>query len=135
MNNNENLFPEGVVSKDISTLIKVFDMFAKKTETQNVILSDINENTKNTIDFFKNREGLVKLLTTVITDSTIGLDTKLDVIKKKLDTLYEIEQSLESVKNSIVNLSKFLLLRISLIIISGTSAFAAIVYLINMFMK
>jgi len=135
MNNNENLFPEGVVSKDISTLIKVFDMFAKKTETQNVILSDINENTKNTIDFFKNREGLVKLLTTVITDSTIGLDTKLDVIKKKLDTLYKIEQSLESVKNSIVNLSKFLLLRISLIIISGTSAFAAIVYLINMFMK
>lgn len=135
MNNNENLFPEGVVSKDISTLIKVFDMFAKKTETQNAILSDINENTKDTIDFFKNREGLVQLLNTVMTDSTSDLNSKLDTIKKKLDTLYKIEQSLESVKNSIVNLSKFLLLRISLIIISGTSAFAAIVYLINMFMQ
>jgi len=135
MNSSENLFPDGVVNKDISTLIKVFDMFAKKTETQNIILSNINENTKDTIDFFKNREGLIQLLTSVINDSTIGLDSKLDIIKKKLDALYKIEQTLESVKNSIVNLSKFLLLRISLIIISGTSAFAAMVYLINMFMK
>ncbi len=135
MSNSENLFPEGVVSKDISTLIKVFDMFAKKTETQNAILSNINENTKDTIDFFENREGLVKLLTTVISDGTSDLDNKLDVIKKKLDVLYKIEQSLESVKNSIVNLSKFLLLRISLIIITGTSVFASMVYLINMIMK
>jgi len=132
---DEALFPDGVIKDDISILIKTFELFAKRTEAQNNILSEINSNTKGTVDFFKNRDGLVKLLTEVVNSSNEGLDDKLDSMKQKLDMLYKIEQTLESVKNSIVNLSKFLLLRISLIIIGGTSAFAAIVYIINMFMK
>ena len=132
---NKDLLPEGVVSKDIDILIKTFQMFASKTETQNAILSEISDNTKETIDFFKNREGLVQLLSGIISDNATGIEEKIEQIKKKLEMLYKIEKTLESVKGSIANLSKFLLLRISLIIISGTSAFAAIVYLINMFMK
>ncbi len=131
----DKLFPDGVISKDFDILIKAFELFATKTETQNSILSEINDTTKDTKDFFNNRDGLVQLLNTVMNEHNTTLNEKLESIKKKLDVLYRLEQSLESVKNTIVNLSKYLLLRISLIIITGTSAFAAIVYLINMFIK
>jgi ElaB/YqjD/DUF883 family membrane-anchored ribosome-binding protein len=139
---NSQLFPEGVLNSNAETLIKMFELFVKRTETQNVILSEINTNTKSTVDFFKDREGMVKLLVEVMNDSSENLEKQMEDVRSKIERLEELKKLMETIKNglemtktAISDLGKYLILRISLIIIGGTSAFAAIVYLIQMFLK
>jgi len=141
MDNNQ-LFPEGVLNSNAETLIKMFELFVKRTETQNVILSEININTKSTVDFFRDREGMIKMLIEVMNDSSENLEKQMNEVKEKIERLEEmkklmdaIKSGLDATKTAIMDLGKYLILRISLIIIGGTSAFAAIVYLIQMFLK
>lgn len=139
---NSQLFPEGVLNNNTETLIRMFELFVKRAEAQNVILSEISDNTKSTMDFFRDREGMLKLLVDVMNDSGQEVEKKMEEVKKKVEKLEDLQKmltaihnALEVTKTAITDLGKYLILRISLIIIGGTSAFAAIVYLIQMFLK